>query len=131
MTKKLAKDEGYTLILESKSGVVYFSKPVEEITDKSHQARQRTQKGKKEIGMKTPAPGIPCRGDFGGTGPAGWGEVRGVCEEMLVGIAGIREARKGQITFLVDPKYGKDLETTQASAVIVGSQFPQTRPNLY
>ncbi len=54
------------------------------------------------------------------------GEVRGICEELLVGIAGIREARKGQITFLVDPKYGKDLETIQASAVIVGSPFPQT-----
>jgi UDP-3-O-[3-hydroxymyristoyl] glucosamine N-acyltransferase len=54
------------------------------------------------------------------------GQVRGVCEELLVGITGIREARKGQITFMVNPKYGKDLETTQASAVIVGSQPLQT-----
>ncbi len=54
------------------------------------------------------------------------GEVRGVCEELLVGITGIREARKGQITFMANPKYGKDLETTQASAVIVGPQLPQT-----
>ncbi len=54
------------------------------------------------------------------------GEVRGICEELLVGITGIREARKGQITFMVNPKYGKDLETTQASAVIVGPQLPQT-----
>ncbi len=34
ITKKLAKEEGYTMILESKSGVVYFDKPVEEITEK-------------------------------------------------------------------------------------------------
>jgi outer membrane protein len=34
VTKKLAKDENFTLILEAKSGVVYFSKPVEDITDK-------------------------------------------------------------------------------------------------
>jgi len=34
ITKKLAKEEGFTLILESKSGVVYFDKPVEEITEK-------------------------------------------------------------------------------------------------
>jgi outer membrane protein len=34
LTKKLAKEEGYTMILESKSGVVYFNKPVEEITEK-------------------------------------------------------------------------------------------------
>ncbi|MGA3083186.1 MAG: UDP-3-O-(3-hydroxymyristoyl)glucosamine N-acyltransferase [Thermodesulfobacteriota bacterium] len=54
------------------------------------------------------------------------GEVRGVCENLLIGISGIQEAQKGQITFLSNPKYGKDLETTQASAVIVGSQFPQT-----
>jgi outer membrane protein len=33
LTSKLAKDEGYTMILESKSGVVYFSKTIE-ITDK-------------------------------------------------------------------------------------------------
>lgn len=33
VTSKLAKDESYTLILEAKSGVVYFSKPIE-ITDK-------------------------------------------------------------------------------------------------
>lgn len=59
------------------------------------------------------------------------GEVQGGCEEMLFGIAGIREALKGQITFLVDPKYGKDLETIQASAVIVGSPLPQiTKPLL-
>jgi len=54
------------------------------------------------------------------------GEVRGVCEDLLVGITAIQEAQKGQITFLSNPKYGKDLETTQASAVIVGSQFPPT-----
>lgn len=34
VTKKLAKDENFTLILEAKSGVVYFSKPVEDITEK-------------------------------------------------------------------------------------------------
>lgn len=34
ITKKLAKEEGYTMILESKSGVVYFNTPVEEITEK-------------------------------------------------------------------------------------------------
>jgi Skp family chaperone for outer membrane proteins len=33
ITTKLAKDENYTLILEAKSGVVYFTKAVE-ITDK-------------------------------------------------------------------------------------------------
>ncbi len=34
ITKKLAKEEGFTMILESKTGVVFFNKPVEDITDK-------------------------------------------------------------------------------------------------
>jgi UDP-3-O-[3-hydroxymyristoyl] glucosamine N-acyltransferase len=44
----------------------------------------------------------------------------------ITGISGIREAREGQITFLGNPKYNKELEKTQASAVIVGPQFPKT-----
>lgn len=58
------------------------------------------------------------------------GEVRGPCVEPIVGITGIREAQKGWITFLVNPKYGHDLETTQASAVIVGPKFPETNKPL-
>ncbi|MHB8842890.1 MAG: OmpH/Skp family outer membrane protein [Candidatus Aquicultor sp.] len=48
VTKKLAKDEGYTLILESKSGVVYFNKPVEEITDKVIKLANEPKKEKKK-----------------------------------------------------------------------------------
>ena len=54
------------------------------------------------------------------------GEVRGHCREPLTGVSGIKEAQKGQITFLTNPKYSRDLETTQASAVIVGLQIPET-----
>jgi UDP-3-O-[3-hydroxymyristoyl] glucosamine N-acyltransferase len=54
------------------------------------------------------------------------GQVRGVCTEPLVGLSGIREARKGHITFLANPKYSQELENTQASAVIVGQTFPDT-----
>lgn len=76
--------------------------------------------------MKTPASTSPSGVTLEELARLVGGEVRGVCEEMLFGIAGIREAGKGQITFMVDPKYGKDLETTQASAVIVRSPLPQT-----
>jgi len=34
ITKKLAKEEGFSIILGSKTGVFYFDKPVEDITDK-------------------------------------------------------------------------------------------------
>jgi UDP-3-O-[3-hydroxymyristoyl] glucosamine N-acyltransferase len=58
------------------------------------------------------------------------GESRGICQELITGITGIREARKGQITFLVNPKYHKELEITQASAIIVGSKVPATDKSL-
>jgi len=48
VTKKLAKDEGFTLILEAKSGVVYFNKPVEEITDKVIKLANEPKKEKKK-----------------------------------------------------------------------------------
>jgi UDP-3-O-[3-hydroxymyristoyl] glucosamine N-acyltransferase len=76
--------------------------------------------------METPAAAFPSGVTLEDLARLVGGTVQGVCEEKLVGITGIREARKGQITFLVNPKYGKDLEATQASAVIVGSKLPQT-----
>jgi outer membrane protein len=48
VTKKLAKDEGFTLILEVKTGVVYFNKPVEDITDKVIKLANETKKEKKK-----------------------------------------------------------------------------------
>ncbi|MBA4392324.1 MAG: hypothetical protein C0407_02110, partial [Desulfobacca sp.] len=47
VTSKIAKDEGYTLILEAKSGVVYFNKPIE-ITDKVIKIFNETKKEKKK-----------------------------------------------------------------------------------
>jgi outer membrane protein len=47
VTSKLAKDEGYTLILEAKSGVVYFTKSIE-ITDKVIKNFNESKKEKKK-----------------------------------------------------------------------------------
>jgi outer membrane protein len=47
ITSKLAKDEGYTLVLEAKSGVVYFVKPIE-ITDKVIKLFNENKKEKKK-----------------------------------------------------------------------------------
>lgn len=47
VTSKLAKEEGYTLILEAKSGVVYFIKPIE-ITDKVVKMFNESKKDKKK-----------------------------------------------------------------------------------
>jgi len=42
----------------------------------------------------------------------------------ITGVAGIEEARAGQLTFVANPKYAADAKTTSASAVIVGEGFP-------
>lgn len=42
----------------------------------------------------------------------------------ITGVAGIEEARAGQLTFVANPKYAADAKTTSASAVIVGEDFP-------
>jgi outer membrane protein len=47
VTSKLAKEEGYTLILEAKSGVVYFNKPIE-ITEKVIKLFNEAKKEKKK-----------------------------------------------------------------------------------
>ncbi|MEW6186492.1 MAG: UDP-3-O-(3-hydroxymyristoyl)glucosamine N-acyltransferase [Thermodesulfobacteriota bacterium] len=52
------------------------------------------------------------------------GEVQGNCPDLLFGVSSLGQAGKGQITFLTSPKYLPDLETTRASAVIVGRPVP-------
>ena len=47
------------------------------------------------------------------------GEVCGDENMVITGVAGIKEAQKGEITFLANPRYLSLLSTTKASAVIV------------
>jgi len=42
----------------------------------------------------------------------------------ITGVAGIREAGPGQLTFVANPKYAGAARTTNASAVIVSDEFP-------
>jgi UDP-3-O-[3-hydroxymyristoyl] glucosamine N-acyltransferase len=46
------------------------------------------------------------------------GRISGDGSVLISGVAGIKEARQGDITFLASPRYEKFLETTEASAVI-------------
>jgi UDP-3-O-[3-hydroxymyristoyl] glucosamine N-acyltransferase len=46
------------------------------------------------------------------------GEVAGDGSVIIAGVAGIKEARPGDITFLANPRYEKFMGSTQASAVI-------------
>jgi UDP-3-O-[3-hydroxymyristoyl] glucosamine N-acyltransferase len=64
------------------------------------------------------------------------GTVVGAPEVVITGVAGIKEAREGEITFLANSKYESYLATTRASAVIAdrenGSPKPIVRvPNPY
>ena len=51
-------------------------------------------------------------------------ELRGDGELDIRRVAGIEEAKAGDITFVSNPKYGPKARTTQASAIIVGEKFP-------
>ncbi|MES2731093.1 MAG: UDP-3-O-(3-hydroxymyristoyl)glucosamine N-acyltransferase [Bacteroidota bacterium] len=55
------------------------------------------------------------------------GEVKGDGSLKIRELAKIEEAREGGLSFLANPKYEKDIYTTQASAVIVSRTFePKT-----
>lgn len=56
------------------------------------------------------------------------GEVRGDGSETVNMLAKIQEAKKGQITFLSNPKYEQYIYTTNASAVIVSKGFVGKKP---
>ena len=51
------------------------------------------------------------------------GQVKGDGSEKITMLAKIQDARKGQISFLSNPKYEQFIYTTQASAVIVKKDF--------
>lgn len=56
------------------------------------------------------------------------GEVVGDGDIEIHGVAGIREARPGEITFVANPKYADFLPATQASAVIGDHELPGVKP---
>ena len=43
----------------------------------------------------------------------------------ITGVAGIKEAVPGQLSFVANPKYAGAARTTKASAVIVSDEFPR------
>ena len=45
----------------------------------------------------------------------------------ITGVAGIEEAKPGQLTFVANPKYAGAARSTQASALIVSEDFPALR----
>jgi UDP-3-O-[3-hydroxymyristoyl] glucosamine N-acyltransferase len=42
----------------------------------------------------------------------------------ITGVAGVREAVSGQVTFLANPRYAHDLSRTRASAVVIAPEHP-------
>jgi UDP-3-O-[3-hydroxymyristoyl] glucosamine N-acyltransferase len=58
------------------------------------------------------------------------GRVVGDQEVEIFGVAAIEEARAGEITFIANPKYLPKLAETNASAVIVSTEIPQTNKPL-
>jgi UDP-3-O-[3-hydroxymyristoyl] glucosamine N-acyltransferase len=57
------------------------------------------------------------------------GEVVGDASLVITGVAGIKEARAGDITFLANPKYSPLADSTQASAIVTSRDVgPLQRP---
>lgn len=56
------------------------------------------------------------------------GEVIGDASVEITGVAGIKEANEGDITFLANPKYESYLATTRASAVIAAGNGGSPKP---
>ena len=52
------------------------------------------------------------------------GALLGDGEIEIIGVSGIKEARKHEITFVANSKYLREIERTQASAIIVGQDIP-------
>jgi UDP-3-O-[3-hydroxymyristoyl] glucosamine N-acyltransferase len=50
-------------------------------------------------------------------------ELHGPSDLEITGVAGIEEATPGQLTFISNPKYSRFARTTQASAILVDSNF--------
>ncbi|QSR89251.1 UDP-3-O-(3-hydroxymyristoyl)glucosamine N-acyltransferase [Methylacidiphilum caldifontis] len=56
------------------------------------------------------------------------GIVEGNADIEITGISDIEEAKKGQITFLSNPRYESAVEKTQASAIVVSKSYKGTSP---
>ncbi|MEW6325854.1 MAG: UDP-3-O-(3-hydroxymyristoyl)glucosamine N-acyltransferase, partial [Nitrospirota bacterium] len=56
------------------------------------------------------------------------GRVIGDDSLLISGIAPLREARSGQITFFSNPRYADDLAATKASAVVLNARHAETAP---
>lgn len=54
------------------------------------------------------------------------GELVGDGSVKINGVGKIEDAKQGKITFISNPKYAKFIETSNASAIIVGVDFPQS-----
>src|SRR5579859_3581865 len=54
------------------------------------------------------------------------GELVGDPERLVTGLAGVREAAPGDISFIAGPKYAPAIKTTRASVLIVASDLDAT-----
>jgi UDP-3-O-[3-hydroxymyristoyl] glucosamine N-acyltransferase len=45
-------------------------------------------------------------------------------DHLITGVAGIREAEPGHVTFLSNPRYAEDLTRTRASGVVIAARVP-------
>ncbi|MDZ4198316.1 MAG: UDP-3-O-(3-hydroxymyristoyl)glucosamine N-acyltransferase, partial [Kiritimatiellia bacterium] len=56
------------------------------------------------------------------------GDLEGDGRVVLSGIAGVREARPGDLTFVANPRYATDLASTRAGAALVARDWSKPAP---
>ena len=56
------------------------------------------------------------------------GDVQGDAECTITGVATLHNAKRGDISFLANPRYTKYLKATTASAVILGEEYREDCP---
>ena len=58
------------------------------------------------------------------------GEIEGDESLYITSVNKIEEAEKGELSFISNPKYAKFIETTNAEAVLVSKDFPETEKTI-
>lgn len=54
------------------------------------------------------------------------GKIEGDDTLFVTGVAKIEEAKKGELSFISNPKYAKFIDSTEAAVVLVNNEFPKT-----
>ena len=116
LVKEYGANQGYDMVINARSGVVYFNKSVD-ITNQMIRSMSLTR--------STPPRSEPMKKlTITRIAEAIGAEIEGAADLELVGVAPLEQAAPGLISFLLADKPTEAYLNTKASAVIVGPDLP-------